>query len=151
VTVTPKEYVAEAVVKALRARIRDQRVLLLRAAVARDVIPRELRKAGADVTVVAAYETKVPAGAQKRLRALLGKQPPEVITFTSSSTVHNFARLAGTHLYSGALDGTAFASIGPVTSDTLREHGLHAEIEAREYNVAGLARAVESWARKKKS
>lgn len=150
VAVTPKEYVAEAVVKALRRRVAGKRVLLLRAAVARDVIPRELRRAGARVDVVAAYETAVPAGARKRLRDLFRKRMPDVIMFTSSSTVHNFVKLAGNRLYSGAMDGTAFASIGPITSRTLREHGLNPDIQAREYTMKGLAAAIEAWAQQKK-
>ena len=71
VAVTPKEYVAESVVAALQRRVKGKRVLLVRAKVARDVIPRELRKAGAEVDVVEAYETVAPKLSAKRLRALL--------------------------------------------------------------------------------
>ena len=75
VTVTPKEYVAESVVDSLRKRVSEKRVLLVRAKVARDVIPRELRKADAHVDVVEAYETVVPAPRSTRLQAALtGKQ-----------------------------------------------------------------------------
>ena len=147
VTVTPKEYVAEAVVSALRRKVASKRVLLLRAAVARDVIPRELRNAGARVKVVAAYETRIPADADRKLRKSLNDGAPDVITFTSSSTVRNFVKLAGKRLFSGALDGTALASIGPITSHTLREHGLRAAIEARRYTISGLVEAIERWAR----
>ena len=73
VAVTPKEYVAESVVAALRRRVKGKRVLLVRAKVARDVIPRELRKAGADVDVVEAYETVAPAGSKRRLAAALDR------------------------------------------------------------------------------
>ena len=71
VQVTPKEYVAEAVVRSLRAKVKDKRVLLVRAKVARDVIPQHLQKAGARVDVVAAYETVLPKSSGKRLRATL--------------------------------------------------------------------------------
>src|ERR1700723_3091019 len=95
VDVVPKEYVAESVVRSLRNQVKGKRVLLVRAKVARDVIPRELRKAGAQVDVVEAYETVVPKSSRARLRALLlnPAQRPHLVTFTSSSTVRNFVEL----------------------------------------------------------
>ena len=139
VSVMPKEYVAESVVRSLRGKVRGKRVLLARAKVARDVIPQELRQAGAQVDVVEAYETVVPKDSARRLKAALKSKPPEVITFTSSSTVRNFMALAGGKQ---ALRGIALASIGPVTSQTLRELGFKPTIEAREYTMAGLVKAI---------
>ncbi len=97
VDVVPKEYVAESVVSSLRRRVKGKRVLLVRAKVARDVIPRELRKAGAQVDVVEAYETVVPQSSRTRLRRALAnpRRRPHVVTFTSSSTVRNFVTLLG--------------------------------------------------------
>lgn len=146
VTVMPHEYVAEGVVAVLRKKKVDkQRVLLVRAQVARDVMPRELRRAGARVDVVAAYQTVAPRASRARLRALFrGSRRPTVIAFTSSSTARNFAALAGDDvLYSGQLDGVRFASIGPVTSRTLRALGLTPDIEARDYTMEGLVRAIQ--------
>jgi len=149
VTVTPKEYVAESVVRALHRRVNGRRVLLVRARVARDVIPRQLRKAGARVDVVAAYETVVPPSSGKRLRAIVaGRKRPHAITFTSSSTVRNFVRLLGLRSARAALKKTAprhgvhTASIGPVTSATLRKFGLPVDIEAGEYTIPGLVTAI---------
>src|ERR1700691_1839803 len=71
VNVVPKEYVAESVVRSLRQRVKGKRVLLVRAKIARDVIPRELRQAGAEVDVVEAYETVAPQSSRTRLRSLL--------------------------------------------------------------------------------
>jgi uroporphyrinogen-III synthase len=149
VTVTPKEYVAESVVQSLRGRVKGKRVLLVRAKVARDVIPRELRKAGAQVDVVEAYETVAPKSSERRLRALLaGPRKPHAITFTSSSTVKNFVGLLGLRGARAALKkparhhGAHSASIGPVTSATLREFGLPVDIEASEYTVPGLVAAI---------
>jgi uroporphyrinogen-III synthase len=142
VDVVPKEYVAESVVRSLRKRVKGKRVLLVRAKVARDVIPRELRKAGAQVDVAEAYETIVPQSSRTRLRAAL-KNPqrsPHVITFTSSSTVRNFMALMGPR--GAKLDGIRFASIGPVTSSTLRDLGLRADIKAKEFTVLGLVDAI---------
>ena len=140
VEIVPEEYVAESVVESLKDRIHGKRVLLARAKVARDVIPTELRKLGADVDVVEAYETVVPESSKKEIRAALNdaNARPNIITFTSSSTVKNFVALAGHH----SLDGIQFASIGPVTSSTLRELGLRVDIEAEEYTIPGLVLAI---------
>jgi len=146
VAVVPKEYVAESVVKGLRRRVTGKRVLLARAKVARDVIPRELRKLGAKVDVVEAYETVSPKFSRVRLRAIM-KDPrrrPDIITFTSSSTVRNFMSLvAGRSARARrGLQGIRFASIGPVTSSTLREFGLPVHIEAKEYTIPGLIEVI---------
>jgi len=146
VAVMPPKYIAESVVESLRGKVESQRVLLVRAVEARDVIPRELGKMGATVDVVEAYETVVPESSKKRLQAVMEdpKRRPEVVTFTSSSTVRNFMTLLGgpgrpPHTM---LDGIRFASIGPITSATLREFGLPAHVEAEEYTIAGLTRAI---------
>lgn len=146
VDVMPEKYVAESVVESLRDRMNGKRVLLARAKVARDVIPKELRELGAQVDVVEAYETVVPQKSRTRLRAILKdpKKRPDVITFTSSSTVRNFwALVAGkTARATQALQGIRFASIGPVTSATLRELALPVDIEAKEYTIPGLIEAI---------
>ncbi len=144
VDVVPKEYVAESVVRSLRRRVKGKRVLLVRAKVARDVIPRELRKAGAQVDVVEAYETVVPKSSRTRLRQALAnpQKRPHVVTFTSSSTVRNFVELLGSRKRS--LQGVRFASIGPVTSATLREVGLGVDIAAKEFTIAGLVKTIVS-------
>jgi uroporphyrinogen-III synthase len=137
---SPREYVGESVVNLLKNRVPGKRVLLVRAQAARDVIPRELRKVGAMVDVVAAYQTVVPAGSRAKLRELL-RDPdrrPNVITFTSSSTVCNFVELA-----SGLpLNGIRLVSIGPVTSATMRKLGLSPHAQAREYTMSGLVGAI---------
>jgi len=142
VDVVPKEYIAESVVRSLRRHINGKRVLLVRAKVARDVIPRELRSAGAQVDIVEAYETVVPAASRARLRAVLTnpRLRPHLVTFTSSSTVRNFVNLVGSS--KSQLRGTRFASIGPVTSSTLRELGMNAHIEASEFTIPGLVKAI---------
>jgi uroporphyrinogen-III synthase len=146
VDVVPNEYVAESVVRSLKSKVRGKRVLLVRAKVARDVIPRELRKAGAHVDVVEAYETVVPKSSRTRLRAAL-KNPqkrPHVVTFTSSSTVRNFVELLGakSEARRKQLAGIRMASIGPVTSATLREFGLPVDIAAKQFTIPGLIEAI---------
>ena len=149
VDVVPEKYVAESVVASLRNRVNGKRILLARAKVARDVIPRELRKLRAEVNVVEAYETVIPQESRTRLRAALKdlKKRPDVIAFTSSSTVRNFCALIarrgrGRARHTGRLDGIRFASIGPVTSSTLRELGSSVDIEAKEYTIPGLIEAI---------
>jgi uroporphyrinogen-III synthase len=150
VHVVPEEYVAESVVKSLRNQVKGKKVLLVRAKVARDVIPQELRKAGAKVDVFEAYETVVPTSSRARLRSVLNnpKRRPDVITFTSSSTVKNFVALLGSNGRSRhgkralQLEGITLASIGPVTSATLRELKLDADLEAAEYTIPGLIQAI---------
>ena len=143
VDVMPKEYVAESVVRSLKNKVRGKRVLLVRAKVARDVIPRELRQAGAHVDVVEAYETVVPENSRRRLQAALKnpKKRPHVVTFTSSSTVKNFVELLGTRM-AKLPDEIQTASIGPVTSATLRELKLPVDIQAREFTIPGLVAAI---------
>jgi uroporphyrinogen-III synthase len=116
VDVVPKEYVAESIVRSLRTRVKRKRVLLVRAKVARDVIPRELRKA-----------VRNP------------RRRPHLVTFTSSSTVRNFVALLGER---ESLEGIRLASIGPVTSSTLRELGLPVDLQAKQFTIPGLVKAI---------
>jgi len=152
VKMVPEEYVAESVVRGLRDKVNGKRVLLVRAKVARDVIPESLREAGAQVDVVEAYETVVPEKSKSRLREVFKdrERRPHVVTFTSSSTVRNFAELLGwsedaakaSKYAAAALKNVQCASIGPVTSGTLRELRMPVAIEAREFTMGGLIRAI---------
>src|SRR5882724_774857 len=146
VHVVPKQYVAESVVKSLHQRVAWKRVLLARARVARDVIPRELRKAGSTVDVVEAYETVVPKSSRDRLRKALRdpKRRPTIATFTSSSMARNFVALVGAHAAQAAVNkGLRLASIGSITSATLRELGLPVHAEAKKFTIPGLVTAVQ--------
>jgi uroporphyrinogen-III synthase len=143
VAVVPKEYIAESVVRSMRSKVKGKRVLLVRAKVARDVIPKELRRAGAHVDVVEAYETVVPESSRTRLRAALRNQRrPHVVTFTSSSTVKNFVELLGARGKKKNVQGILTASIGPVTSSTLRSFGLPVDIAAKEFTIPELVDAI---------
>jgi uroporphyrinogen-III synthase len=148
VTVMPKEYVAESVVQSLKDEVQGKRLLLVRAKVARDVIPRELRAVGAHVDVVEAYETVVPQSSGTKLRTALKdrNRRPHIVTFTSSSTVKNFVTLLGngSRVSPAELRGMRTASIGPVTSSTLRDLGLPVDIEATEFTIPGLIAAIVS-------
>jgi uroporphyrinogen-III synthase len=143
VAVTPDRYVAEAVVEALKGETAGKRVLLVRAKIARDVLPNELRKTGARVDVAEAYETLVPKGSKAKLNRLFSNDTsrPDIVTFTSSSTATNFLSLLEKDHWHG-LREIWLASIGPVTSDTLRQAGFRPNIEALEYTMEGLALAI---------
>jgi uroporphyrinogen III methyltransferase/synthase len=138
VDLLPSEYVAEGLLAALGGRdLRGKAFLIPRARVARDLVPRVLEERGARVEVVEAYQTVVPdIPAEEILRLLT--PVPDAITFTSSSTATNFAKLAGEDRLGQTLQGAAITSIGPVTSETLRRLGLTVTLEARESTVAGL-------------
>ncbi len=144
VAVVPEQYVAESVVKALRGKVEGKRVLLARAKVARDVIPRELRKLVAHVDVVEAYETIIPRSSRKSLQAVMNdpKRRPHIIAFTSSSTVRNFVALLGRRMSRANLDDVKLVSIGPITSATLREYGLRKHAQAKVFTIPGLIKAV---------
>lgn len=148
VDLIPRQAVAESLVDALlQELIAGQHVLLVRAKVARDVIPEELRSAGVTVDIADAYQTVVPAASMAALRQVF-RQPdqlPDVVTFTSSSTVMNFFRLLQEAGIPGWPARVAAASIGPITSQTLRDHGIEPIIEATEYTTSGLAAAICRW------
>jgi uroporphyrinogen III methyltransferase/synthase len=135
-----REYVAEGLLEAFAAHdLAGRRVLLPRAAVARDLVPVELARRGAQVDVVEAYRTAMPEdAAAQAARIFHGERKPDCITFTSSSTVRNFVAIAG----ADALAGVKVASIGPVTTATARGLGIAADAEARMFTVDGLVDAV---------
>lgn len=145
VEITPQQYIAEAVVEALADQVRGKRVLLWRAKIARDVIPRELRKLGAHLDVVEAYQTVTPKSSRDQLRAALRSsvERPDAITFTSSSTVRNYVSLLAIRSgKSKLLSGVLNISIGPVTSATLREYDLNVDVQAEQYTIPGLIEAL---------
>jgi uroporphyrinogen III methyltransferase/synthase len=118
------------------------KVLLARAARAREALPEMLRAAGRVVDVVAAYETRpVPAAAMAALSADLEGGRVDAVTFTSSSTVESLCDALGSRAAS-LLAGVRVASIGPVTSATARARGLQVDVEAPKYTVFGLIRAL---------
>jgi uroporphyrinogen III methyltransferase/synthase len=129
-----REYVAESLLEAFAPHdLRGRRVLLPRAAVARDTIPVELERRGARVDVVEAYRTQPPARTGQEVCPTA-----DCITFTSSSTVRNFVAMFGID----ALRGAKAVSIGPVTTATARELGVQIAAEAHPYTIDGLVDAV---------
>jgi uroporphyrinogen-III synthase len=152
VAVTPERYIAESVVEALKGKTKGKRVLLVRAKIARDVLPNDLRKAGARVDLAEAYETHVPAGAHAKLNKLFASDSnrPHVVTFTSSSTATNFLDLLAKEHYA-SLREIVLASIGPVTSATLIQAGFRPAVEAKEFTMPGLVKAIADLASARRS
>jgi uroporphyrinogen III methyltransferase / synthase len=134
--VLPERSVAESLVDALRE-VPVKRALVARAAEARDVLPDALRERGAEVDVLALYETVAEPLDDGTLAAA---RAADYVTFTSSSTVRFFLDAAGGD--AGLSDGTRIVSIGPVTSSTLREHGLEPDVEAARHDVDGVLDAL---------
>ena len=124
--IVPERFVAEALVEALAGvEVEGKRVLVARAAEARDVLPDALRERGAEVDVVALYETvREEPGAD----AVEAAQSADYVTFTSSSTVTNLTAALGDRFPTAA----RIVSIGPVTSDTARAAGLSVDVEAEQ-------------------
>jgi uroporphyrinogen III methyltransferase/synthase len=147
VDLLPTEYVAEGLIAALGDRdLRGKAFLIPRARVARDLVPRMLEERGALVEVVEAYQTVVPEISKDELTRLFTPRP-DAITFTSSSTATNLAKLLGEDRLAETLRGAVIASIGPITSQTLRKLGVDVTVEARESTMAGLVRSIteDAW------
>jgi uroporphyrinogen-III synthase len=138
VDVMAEQYVAEGLLAAMAGySVEGRHMLLARAAVARDILPRELATRGAQVDVVEAYRTVTPEGLAARAREILARRPGW-ITFTSSSTVENLARILGPEVWSG----TKAVSIGPVTSATLRKNNIPVAAEASPHTMGGVVEAI---------
>jgi uroporphyrinogen III methyltransferase/synthase len=134
--VLPERFVAEALVEALAdIDVKGARVLVARAAEARDVLPDALRERGAEVDVISLYET---VREQPDTEAIEAAQGADYVTFTSSSTVTNLTEALGDRFPSAA----RIVSIGPVTSDTARAAGLSVDVEADQHDIEGLVQAL---------
>jgi uroporphyrinogen-III synthase len=138
----PREFVAESLAKALETEASGASMLLVRAAVARDILPEALTAAGAKLTIAEAYRNVIPETSVTQLRELFATHPPDAITFTSASTAHNLHALledAGLTLPQGLI----LASIGPVTSKAMRDLGLEPTVEATESTTTSLVEALQ--------
>ncbi|HEU4341241.1 MAG TPA: uroporphyrinogen-III synthase [Candidatus Binatia bacterium] len=144
--VVPKQYMAEGILHVLASdTMVGKRVLIPRADKARDVLPETLRERGATVDVVEVYRTVVPNTDVSVLRTLLREQKIDMVTFTSSSTVVNFAKLFRVQSLAELLAATAIACIGPITKNTVEGLGGHAAVVADQFTIAGLVRAIAKY------
>jgi uroporphyrinogen-III synthase len=141
ITVIPESQVAEGLIAALQTQTVGKRVLVARAAIARDVIPDALRTAGAQVDVVEAYRNILPESAPEQLCEAL-KQRIDAATFTSSSSVTHLKEAAEKAGIAFPFAGVPAISIGPITSQTLREHNWEPVAEAGQSDIPGLIAAT---------
>ena len=151
VDVVPEEFKAEGVFSALECFVGGAEglfglnVLIPRASVARDYLPKALEQAGARVDVVPAYRTSLPADLDRGRVAAMLSGSADCIAFTSSSTVRNLALLFDTQDLSKALAGVAIACIGDITATTAADFGLQVEIQPQQFTIPALARAIAEY------
>jgi uroporphyrinogen III methyltransferase / synthase len=151
VDIIPEEFKAEGVFAALErfvggtGALKGLNVLIPRASVARDYLPKTLEQAGARVDVVPAYRTAVPDSLDRGRVAAMLSGSGDCIAFTSSSTVRNLAQLFDTQDLSKALAGVVIACIGDITATTAADYGLQVEIQPRQFTIPALARAIADY------
>lgn len=146
VSLFPPRYIAESLAETLAPLVAGARVLMIRAAEARDVIPAALGKARAEVTLVDAYRNQIPPEASLKIKQIFHSPLnfPDIIAFTSSSTVRNLMTLLETtHL--SLPSSTVLASIGPITSQTMRDRGIVPAVEASEASIPALVQAISNY------
>lgn len=148
----PDEAVAESLVEAMRsvAELSQCRILMLRADIARKALPEDLAEAGADVTDLPIYRTVPVEGLPDDVVEALRAGEVDWLTFTSSSTVRHLIALLGAE-HRRLIDGLKVASIGPITSQAVRETGLAVTVEAADHHVEGLVAALQQAASGAKS
>lgn len=139
VSITPEKHVAESLVDAFREEdLNGRRILIPSAAVTRDILASELGKLGARVDVIEAYRNVIPHGSVEQAGAVFREPFPDWVTFASSSAVDNVVSLIGAEL----LSRVKIASIGPITSESVRQHGLAVATEATVHRIEGLVSAI---------
>ena len=141
--IIPETYRAESIVEAFRKEpMKGKRVLLPRAKEARPVLPVELRKIGAVVDEIVAYQTEQERENVDVLINHLEEGSIDLLTFTSSSTVKNFKALIPPDRFKSLIEGVTIACIGPITADTARDLGFKVDIMAQDYTIDGLCEAI---------
>ena len=143
----PKEFRAESLIDSLKENLLLTpysllpKILIVRAEIARDILPTELKNFGAEVTVAPAYKTISAVENAAEIKNLLDAGEIDCVTFTSSSTVENFVNALGAEI----LSKTKTAAIGPITAQTLKKFGVDADIIASEFTIDGLVDAIKKF------
>jgi len=139
----PDTFQAEGLVEALTPHVSaGTRVLLARAQEAREVLPEGLVRLGADVEVAPVYQARPPKEIPQEAEAAFKEGQVDILTFTSSATVHNFAGLLGKGRFKSLAARATVAAIGPITGATLKEYGLIPQIEPTTFTIPALAAAI---------
>lgn len=147
VDLTPEESRSEAVVDALRGAgpLKGLRFLLPRADIAREILADELRDAGAEVSEVVAYRTLLAGGerdSDRDIYRMLLDREIDAVTFTSASTVKNFAKILGEEQAADLLNTTVVASIGPVTAEAAQQLGISTTVMPERYTIPDMVEAL---------
>jgi uroporphyrinogen III methyltransferase / synthase len=141
VDLVPKKFISEGILKSFSGKnLKGKKILIARAAEARDVLPEGLKKLGAKVDVVTAYETVNSGKKRNELETPFKENQVDVITFTSSSTVNNFVKIMGRDF--SLPKGVKVACIGPVTAAAAKKAGFAVDIHQEEYTIEGLVQAL---------
>ena len=144
VDLVPREFISEGILKSFaRMNLKGKKILIARAAKARDILPKGLKKMGAQVDVVTAYETIGSGKKKKDIEELFKENQVDVITFTSSSTVKNFVKIMGSGFKLSK--GVKIACIGPVTAAAAQKEGFTVDIHQEEYPMEGLVNALKKY------
>mgnify|MGYP001403013048 CR=1 FL=1 len=138
----PEEFRAEGLLVGFGNDLTGVKILIPRAEEARELLPEELGKRGADVNVVPAYRTVIAGEDAAMLEEALRVRRVDAVTFTSSSTVKNFLTMLKGKDIDQLLEGVLIAAIGPITADTAKEAGLRVDVVAREYTIKGLTEVL---------
>jgi len=150
VDIVPKQFIAEGILQSFSALdLKGSKILIPRAAKARDVLPEGLNKLGASVDVVAAYQTVNSGKKKEDLAVLINDNKVDVLTFTSSSTVTNFMEIMGRDFKLPA--NINIACIGPVTAATAKKAGFKIDINQEEYTMEGLVQSLIEHVKNKSS
>ncbi len=147
----PAEFKAEGVLAALgNEKVKGKKFLIPRAKVAREIIPDKLKEMGANVTVATAYENVKPTADVVRAIQLFKDKKISAVTFTSSSTVHNFVEMIGRKGYKELINGVSVACIGPVTAKTAEEYGMKVDVMPKDYTIPAFVDALVDYYYNKK-
>ncbi len=149
VDLIPEEFRAESIIEALgKGNVKGLKILIPRAEVAREILPEELRKLGAEVVVATAYRTIRPEKRIKEVLDLLEHGKISMVTFTSSSTVNNFVEIIGKDHLLSLLKRVKIGTIGPITAKTVAGYGLVSDVMPEEYTILAMTRAIVDYYRK---
>ncbi len=150
VTLVPREFLAEGILDALAERhgglhnLAGRRILLPRARESRELLPRVLEAAGVRVDAIPCYENVLPDIEPSLIQAVI-RNPPDLLVFTSSSTVRNFLALLGEDEGTKILAAARVATLGPVTAGELDQRGKRAEIVPDENTIPSLLAAIQNF------
>jgi uroporphyrinogen III methyltransferase/synthase len=147
--VVPKQFKAEVLLEALSPHVsQGDKVLLARAQMAREVLPQGLVRLGAQVDVAPVYKARHVTEIPPEAAAAFKEGKVDILTFTSSATVHNFVLLVGKERFQSLAKDAVVAAIGPITGGTLKQYGISAQVQPEDYTIPALAGAIVEYFKK---